>query len=147
MSVHPSVNRFIKGGKQPPFTKMICRLIIVFLVRIALRGDDRMLPSVRIFAFNCIQYTEKFNFNIIGFYSILMSVLQYFRSNSGIWVFNNDWSAKQGKIMHIKGFIPQSKDTLLYDSYVIKMLQCVIKTFKKYSEKLVSRKASLLHLV
>ena len=30
---------------------------------------------------------------------------------------------------------------------LVKMLQHVIKTFKKHSEKLVSRKASLLHLV
>ena len=36
---------------------------------------------------------------------------------------------------------------ILKDSYVIKMLQHVITIFKKYSEKLVSRKASLLNLV
>ena len=36
---------------------------------------------------------------------------------------------------------------ILKDSYVIKMLQHVITIFKKYSEKLVSRKAPLLHLV
>ena len=74
---------------------------------------------------------KKFNFNIIGFYSILMSVLlQYFRSNS-ITI----------------GAQSKEKSCILKDSYVIKMLQNVIKTFKKHSEKLVSRKASLLHLV
>ena len=97
-------------------------------------------------------------------------LLQYLRSNSGIRVFlyelSNNFQALQAWIdfesktkrywinsyCHNSRWITigaQSKENscILKDSYVIKMLQNVIKTFKKHFEKLVSRKALLLHLV